>query len=194
MARNRSSILGRLDSKFSALFTGETKGLRQENVIQDLTNFKDKYEHFLDYVLNDECYIDTAMGISLKSAKDYLERVRYSRATPTDQQSAENIVEYIKQQLITDIIVELTTGTRLYSTKSGRNVSQVLKLDYELCTQIANKYRGTQYQLNNGNPILSAADFELAYKQAIDIIYGTQHSGNYQTNRDNDIAIGIPRK
>ena len=195
MANDRSSFGGRMGSRLSALFTGETKGIRQERAIADFTAFKEAYEHFLGYILEDECYIDSTYGVSAKAAKSYLERVRYARGSIAEQTAAENYLEYIKEQIITDIITEILYRNGAYSLKaSGRQIPQVLRLDYEKCTHIANKYRGTSYQINNGNPISNATEFKRAYEQAVDYIYGTQHSGDFGTNRANDIAAGIPRK
>ena len=58
----KSTFFGRVDSRISALFTGETKGLKQETAVADLTRFKGMYEHILETIKRDDSYVDTYTG------------------------------------------------------------------------------------------------------------------------------------
>ena len=109
--------------------------------------------------------------------------------------NAENIIEYIKEQMINDILVELITRRNNYSSKaSGRPLSAVIRMDYENSMRIVSKLKNTQYQLNSGNPISTYQEYENAYNDAINLIYATENSGEFRVNRANDTAIGIHRK
>ena len=190
-----STFTGRINSKLSALFTGETKGLKQEYAIADLTRFKGMYEHILEKIKTDDMYVDSYTGWTLKQAVEYHERLKYSRPTTAELENAENIIEYIKEQMINDILRELISRGTSYSSKaSGRQVPATIKMDYENSMIIVNKLRNTQYQLNSGNQISTYAEYEQAYKDAIDLIYSTENSGDFRINRANDTAIGIHRK
>ena len=192
---NRSTLTGRINSKLSALFTGETRGLKQEYAIADLTRFKEMYEHILETIKRDESYVDSYTGWTLKQAVEYHERLKYSRPTNDELENAENIIEYIKEQMINDMLEDFIGRTNNYSSKaSGRPLSAVIRMDYENSMRIVSKLKNTQYQLNSGNPISTYQEYENAYNDAINLIYATENSGEFRVNRANDTAIGIHRK
>lgn len=186
--------MGIFGSKMSALFTGETKGLKQERIIQDLTVFKNCYEHFIDFVKKDEFYIEPSMGTSAKAAGEYAERVRCSRASVRDRKNVDDVFKYIVETLVTDILNDFNYGTNTYRKKAGCNISPVLKQDFDNCIRILNKYSNSKYQLNRSNQVSNYTEFENAYNQAVNLIYCIEHSLDFEVNRANDIAAGIKRK
>ena len=191
----KSTFFGRVDSKVSSLFTGQTRGLKQEYAIADLTRFKGMYEHLLETIKRDDSYVDTYTGWTLKQAIEYHERLKYSRPTTDELENAENIIEYIKEQMINDMLADFIARTNNYSSKaSGRPISPAVRMDYDNSMRIVAKLKNTQYQLNSGNQISTYAEYERAYVDALNLIYATENSGEFRVNRANDTAIGIHRK
>lgn len=186
--------MGIFGSKMSALFTGDTKGLKQERTIQDLAVFKNCYEHFIDFVKKDEFYIEPSIGISAKAVGEQADRVRYSRASVREQKNVDDVFKYIVETLVTDILNDFNYGTNNYRRKAGCNISPVLKQDFDNCIRILRKYSNSNYQLNRSNRISNYAEFENAYNQAVKLIYCIEHSLDFEVNRVNDIAAGIRRK